>query len=97
MYCGKHIQHQLTQCPYCREAVTEVRIEAPRPIKRGGEVRRGLLFAFMAIMIQYFVDGYGAWIFPIPVDFAVRAYLVPLLFLGGLGLAVHGFILRVRA
>jgi hypothetical protein len=52
-------------------------------------------------VIHYFAGGYGAPIFqiplPAPVMPLVTQYLTPLLFLGGLGYAVYGLILKARS
>jgi len=52
-------------------------------------------------VVHYFAGGYGAPIFqiplPAPVIPLVTQYLTPLLFLGGLGFAVYGLILKAKS
>ena len=50
----------------------------------------------MAAVMQYFAGGYNAMDLPVQIISPVTAYLVPLLFLSGLGLTLYGFFLRVR-
>ena len=59
-----------------------------------GEVRRGLLYMFLAAVIHYFAGGYSGMTLPFPLSPVVTAYLSPLLFLSGLGLTGYGFYLR---
>jgi len=98
VYCGKLIDTQLTQCPFCREAVPQVRLS--RSTSPGGraEIRRGLLYMLLAAVIHYFSGGYAAPL-KLPVEIAplVTQYLSPLLFLGGLGLTLYGVYRRVSS
>jgi len=96
IYCGKHIRHDLTQCPYCRETQSEVRLAAPSRTAKGSQFRSGLLLMLMSAVIHYFAGGYGAMDLPIPINSAPATYLAPLLFLSGLGLTLYGVFLRVR-
>jgi len=52
-------------------------------------------------VIHYFVGGYGAPIFkiplPAPVMPLVTQYLTPLLFLGGVGMTLYGLYLKVKS
>jgi hypothetical protein len=50
----------------------------------------------LAAVIHYFAGGYSAMDLPIPITQVVTVYLSPLLFLGGLGLTLYGFYLRIR-
>jgi len=50
----------------------------------------------LAGVIYYFSGGYSAFTLPIAVNSAVNTYLAPLIFLGGLGLALYGVYLRYR-
>ena len=92
-YCGKMVYDRLTQCNYCRERLPEIRRVVTRPT--GGEsIRRGLLFMLAAAVIGYFAGGASLWVLPVLVPPLVVSYLSPLLFLGGLGLSLHGLYLR---
>lgn len=60
----------------------------------GDGIRRGLLFMLMAAVIGYFASGSSIWTLPVPVPSLLANYLVPLLFLSGLGLSLYGLYLR---
>jgi len=100
-YCGKLVYDQLTQCSYCRETLPETKTpsaSAASAAPTGGDrIRRGLLFMLMAAVIGYFVSGSSGWSLPVPVPQLVANYLLPLLFLSGLGLSLYGLYLRHRA
>jgi hypothetical protein len=97
-YCGKPMAAHLTQCPYCREAVPQVRLTR-RPGADGRvQIRRGLLFMLLAAFIYYFAGGYGQPLrIPVEIVPAVTNYLLPLLFLSGLGLSIYGLFLRAKS
>jgi len=101
-FCGKSMLAHLTQCPFCREAVPQVQLSSRRSGSDGRRhIRRGLLYMLLAGVIHYFVGGYGAPIFkiplPAPVAPLVTQYLTPLLFLGGLGMTIYGLYLKVKS
>jgi hypothetical protein len=97
-FCGKPVRSELTQCPFCREALPQV-----GRISRGGaaegrrKIRRGLLFMLLALIIYYYLGGYSGWQVPIPVPPLVNHYLTPLLFLGGSGMTLYGLFLMIRS
>jgi len=98
VYCGKHMAAHLNQCPYCREAVPQVRLS--RGMGSGGrrQIRRGLLYMLLAAVIYYFAGGYGAPLrLPVQIVPAVTNYLLPLLFLGGLGLTLYGLFRKFKS
>ena len=99
VFCGKHIAGHLTQCPFCREAIPQVQL-SPRTGPDGRhQIRRGLLYMLLAGVIHYFAAGYADPIkipLPAPILPLVTQYGTPLLFLGGLGLAFYGVLLRIR-
>jgi hypothetical protein len=98
VYCGKQMAAHLTQCPFCREAVPQVRLSRGSGSDGGRQIRRGLLYMLLASVIYYFAGGYAAplWL-PVQIVPAVVNYLLPLLFLGGLGLTIYGLILKVKS
>ena len=52
----------------------------------------------LAAVIYYFAGGYGAPLrIPIEIVPAVTNYLLPLLFLSGLGLTLYGFVQKMRS
>ena len=88
----------LTQCPYCREAVPQVQLTRRTGPDGKAQMRRGMLYMLLAAVIYYFAAGYAAplWL-PIQVLPVVVNYLLPLLFLAGLGLTVYGLFLRFKS
>jgi len=48
----------------------------------------------MAAVIGYFASGSSIWTLPVPVPSLLANYLLPLLFLSGLGLSLYGLYLR---
>jgi hypothetical protein len=101
VFCGKHMAAHLTQCPFCREAVPHVQLSRRTTSEGRSQIRRGLLYMLLGAVIHYFVGGYGAPIFqiplPAPVTPLVTQYLTPLLFLGGLGYALYGLFLKIKS
>ncbi len=99
VFCGKHMEAHLTQCPFCREAVPQVQLARPAGPDGRYQIRRGLLYMLLAGVIHYFAAGYAEPFripLPAPVLPLVTQYLTPLLFLGGLGLTLYGVFLRLR-
>jgi hypothetical protein len=88
----------LTQCPFCREAVPQVQLTRRTGPDGRQQMRRGLLYTLLAVIIYYFGGGYSAplWV-PVQVLPIVTNYLLPLLFLGGLGLTLYGLFLRFKS
>jgi hypothetical protein len=95
-YCGKLSRGNRPQCSHCRETLPEIRIVRVAPVAKRGQIRRGLLYMLLAAVIHYFASGYSAMDLPFPIVPLVAVYLSPFLFLGGLGLAIHGFYLRIK-
>jgi hypothetical protein len=58
------------------------------------KIRQGLLYMLLAAVIHYFAGGYSAMQLPYPIQPVVTVYLAPLLFLGGLGLSLYGYLHR---
>jgi hypothetical protein len=100
-FCGKSVSAHLKQCTHCREALPpapRIQTEAPSVSTGGSQIRRGLLFMLLAAVIGYFAGGYSWLKLPIPVIVpVVTKYLSPLLFLSGLGLAIHGYYLQHKS
>ena len=88
----------LTQCPFCREAVPQVQLSRRSGPNGRQQIRRGLLYMLLGTVIYYFAGGYSAplWV-PVQVMPAVANYLSPMVILGGLGLALYGFYLRIKS
>jgi hypothetical protein len=95
-HCGKQLFDQMTQCPYCREALGALpRVRGDRGSSTEGraKIRQGLLCILLAAVVHYFAGGYSAMQLPFPIQPMVTIYLSPLLFLSGLGLSSFGFYL----
>ena len=90
----------LKRCPACREEVPEIRLSARQPAEGrspgSGQMRRGFLYMLLAGVIQFFAGGYSGMSLPITVPPMVSQYLVPLVFLAGLGMLVYGVFQRMR-
>ena len=100
VYCGKSMPAYLAQCPHCREMAPEVRLSRRTTRSRGTvQVRQGLLWMLLAVVVRYFAAGHSAMHLPIPVTISpeVTFYLTSLLFLAGAGLGISGLVLRMRA
>jgi hypothetical protein len=101
VYCGKMVTGPRPLCPYCREALPELKKAAAPSATTGSdgrrEVRHGLLYMLLAAVVYYFAGGYSVLPLPIPISPVVFDYLTPLLFLAGLGFALYGLILRMKS
>lgn len=109
-FCGKMISDLHSHCPFCRESVppvpgsqtTYVASAASRSADNGGsgnrKIRQGLLYMLLAAIVQYLAGGYGGRFLKVSIHIQpmVTSYLTPLLFFGGLGLAIYGFYLHAR-
>lgn len=100
VFCGKPIGVHVARCPFCREAIPKVQLSQRKGPSGGYQIRRGLLYMLLAGVIHYFAAGYGKPIeipLPAPMLPIVTQYLTPLLFLGGLGLALYGLFLKAKS
>jgi hypothetical protein len=59
-------------------------------------MRHGLLYMLLAMVIYYFAGGYSHLQLPVQVPAIVTQYLTWLLFLGGAGMVVYGFVLKMQ-
>ncbi len=98
VFCGKAFAVHLRQCPFCREMVPQVQLSRRTGADGRPQIRRGLLYMLLAALLYYFASGYAAP-FQLPVSILplVNNYLLPLLFLGGLGFTLYGFFLRIKS
>jgi len=97
-YCGKPVSNNTSHCPHCREVLPQVRISsavASRGVERS-QIRRGLLYMLLAVVVHYVLDRSGSLNLPFAVP-PITLYLTPIMFLGGLGLTLYGFFTRVSA
>ena len=96
-FCNKFLCYHPTQCWYCREALPKVPVTRRRPTGQCGEIRQGLLYMLLAATSYYFAAGYSAMQLPFPIQPVMTLYLLPFLFLCGLGLSLQGFYLHRKA
>jgi hypothetical protein len=98
-YCGKSIRVSLSQCPFCREAIPEVRVTSSRAFAPEGraKIRRGLLYVLLAGILHYFAAGYSGLTLPVTVPPVVTDYGTLALFLGGFGVIIYGICLYLRS
>jgi hypothetical protein len=98
IHCGKLIRRGLAQCPYCREAQTEVSVTA-QPIKTGsrGYLRLGLLLILLAGVVQYFAGGYSPIELPPEITSAAVTYAVPVLGVGGAVLILYSLFQKMTS
>jgi hypothetical protein len=87
----------LGRCPYCREAVPDVKVSRSSHGNGREEMRRGLLAILLAAVMQYFAGGYSNFTVPVQIVPLVTTYLIPLLFFAGVGLLLYGGFLRLRS
>ena len=101
-FCGKPVGINLERCPFCREAIPATRPGAgARSGAASGDgsanIRRGLLWALLAGVIYYFAAGHSGLKLPVEIPGFVNMYLTPILFLGGVGMALYGLFQKMRA
>lgn len=96
-YCGKPVTATRTECPHCHAAIPQIEVTECRDTRSGSEIRKGLLYVLLAAVIHYFAAGYSALQLPVAIQPIVTVFLSPLLFLGGLGLTLHGFFLNRKS
>jgi hypothetical protein len=99
-FCGKKIRATVDRCPYCREATPPVAASSDslgQAMRGRVYVRRGLLWALLGGVLYYFAGGHSPLTIPFEVPLFVNMYLVPVLFLAGLGMALYGGYLRLRS
>jgi hypothetical protein len=96
-YCGMNVTEGRAECPHCHAALPEIRVTHHRNSHADAQIRKGLLYVLLAAVISYFAGGYSAMELPYPIQPIVTNCLSPMLFLGGLGLTLHGFYLQRKA
>ncbi|MCI0403095.1 MAG: hypothetical protein L0212_06185 [Acidobacteria bacterium] len=97
-YCGKTVSDKLLQCPYCREGLS-ARPGARRAASGGRQgvkyIRRGQLYMLLAAACYYLFGGYSpVFAPPFSIEPWLTSYVLPILFMGGLGLFIFGVIRR---
>lgn len=96
--CGKLVPDHLLNCPYCREPLPETSVvHAYSETPGRSEFRRGFLYMLLAGVFYYFAGGHSPFKYPFAIPAIATDYLLPLLFLAGLGLATYGLYRRFTA
>jgi len=96
--CGKYVKDDLTDCPFCREPLPELpvlHLTLATPPRH--EIRRGLLWMLLAAVLYYFAAGYSAFQIPLPYARWLTGWVLPLLFLSGLGMVILGLYRRLTS
>jgi hypothetical protein len=89
-FCGKAVPERLTQCPYCREAIPEIRLSKRDNPQARKKIREGLLIMLMAAALYYFSAGYGAWQLPSAIQPLAATYASPFLLFLGVAYVLYG-------
>ena len=96
-FCGSLVTADALTCYHCREALPEQSAGRVRnPTAGYQEIRRGVLYMILAGVIHYAMSRIGEFNLPIEIPAALAEYLTPFLFLGGVGLFLYGWILKLR-
>jgi len=90
-FCGAAIPVDAEHCPNCRESLVEAQPYAGLRSGAGSaEIRRGIFYMLLGAVIYYLVGESSPLPFSVPFASILTQYLLPFLFLGGLGLMVYG-------
>lgn len=96
-FCGSLVTADALACYHCRETLpqqTEGRIR--NPAAGYSEIRRGVLYMVLAGVLHYVLQYLAAENLPFELPSLLTEYLTPFLFLGGAGLFLYGWILKLR-
>ena len=93
-YCGTFVGDTVKTCPRCREAIPEP--VALLKVEHGvTELRRGLFYMLLTLIFYFFARPESPLPIPIHIPPMVTTYLLPLLFLLGLGFAIYGVMRKI--
>ena len=94
-FCGKFTMEESTQCPFCREPLTAKPVISGHKAEGAQrQIRRGLVYMLLAVVVRYLVGGYSPMQFPLTIIPEVTQFLIPFLFLCGIGLVLFGIYRR---
>ena len=94
-FCGRTVPAALTQCPHCREALPPIpRVQGPGHEIGRRYIRRGLLYILLSAAVRYLLGETSPVQVPFNIPPEVTQYLLPFLFLLGIGLVVLGVVRR---
>jgi len=97
-FCGRKISDAFRDCPHCHETLPELRVvnTSSSPSGRGGPLRRGLLYMMVVAFVYYLLSVNSPLKISVPFAPILTTYLLPLVFLAGLGFAMYGIFLQVK-
>ena len=96
-FCGSLVTADAVSCYHCRETLPEqVHQRFRDPAAGFHEIRRGALYMVLAGVMHYALMQIASMELPVEIPSAVGDYLTAFLFLGGLGLFLFGWILKLR-
>ncbi len=93
-FCGTFVDEDAKQCPDCREMIpARIKIQT---VRHGwAEIRRGLVLMLLATGAFYLASPQSKLPLPFAIPQAVTTYLLPAVFVLGLGFAVYGIARRI--
>lgn len=92
-FCGKSISSDRVECPFCQKELPQ--FHQPLHFRNAAsraQMRRGMLWMLMAAVFYFFAAGYSPLQVPVPLAPMLTDWVLPLLFLGGLGLTAYGLV-----
>lgn len=96
-FCGALVTEDAVSCYHCRETLPELAGGRTRnPAAGYTEIRRGILYMVLAGVMHYVLEYLAGAELPFEIPTLITEYLTPFLFLGGLGLFMYGWILKLR-
>jgi len=96
-FCGSLVTADAVSCFHCREALPAFSAgRARNPAAGYQEIRRGVLYMILAGAIHYAMARISELDLPIEIPAMVSDYLTLFLGLGGLGLFLYGWVLKLR-
>jgi len=92
-FCGAFNPDTAQICSNCREslvAMPHAQAHAGFSPEGMAQIRRGVLYILLAAVIYYFFGGHSGIEIPVQISPIVNTYLVPFMFLCGVGLSLLG-------
>lgn len=96
-FCGTLVPEDSVNCYHCRETLPDkAQGRSRNPAAGYFEIRRGLLYMLLAGVIHYAITYLSEMETPIVIPAMIGDYLTLFLALGGLGLFLYGWVLKLR-
>ncbi len=96
-FCGSIVAADAFSCYHCRETLPQQSAgRARNPAAGYHEIRRGVLYMILAGVLHYAVGYLAEQNLPFEIPAAITGYLTLFLLLGGAGLFVYGWILKLK-